>query len=180
MWSRGRDLQLTLSFPGDKVTPSTTNTLRADRTLTHPLIEPTLQRATLRDPALHERSIRIHSPDPTCSATPIQSHASAGKSHYGSRGGRRRPACAAADFGATRAWNEHGRRTSESHLVSQSNRFGLSEAEARKEIRHVASVVRKWRDRFAATGVSRKDIEYIAPAMLSSSFLNEEPPQAAS
>ena len=66
------------------------------------------------------------------------------------------------------------------NLVSQSNRFGLSEAEARKEIRHVASVVRKWRDRFAASGVSRKDIEYIAPAMLSSSFLSEEAPQAAS
>jgi len=41
-------------------------------------------------------------------------------------------------------------------------------------------VVRKWRDRFAASGVSRKDIEYIAPAMLSSSFLSEEAPQAAS
>jgi serine/threonine-protein kinase HipA len=73
----------------------------------------------------------------------------------------------------------YGRAASLYNLVSQSNRFGLSEVEARKEIRHVASVVRKWRDRFAASGVSRKDIEYIAPAMLSPSFLSEEPPQAA-
>jgi serine/threonine-protein kinase HipA len=70
----------------------------------------------------------------------------------------------------------YGRAGSLYNLVSQSNRFGLPQAEARKEIRHVASIVRKWRDRFAASGVSRGDIEYIAPAMLPPSFLSEEPP----
>lgn len=74
----------------------------------------------------------------------------------------------------------YGRAASLYNLVSQSNRFGLPEAEARKEISHVASIVRKWRDRFAASGVSRKDIEYIAPAMLPPSFLSADPPQSAS
>ena len=60
---------------------------------------------------------------------------------------------------------------------SQCGRFGLTEEEARKEIRHIASVVRKWRDRFAACGVSSKDMDYIAPAMLPPSFLSGTPPQ---
>lgn len=69
----------------------------------------------------------------------------------------------------------YGRAASLYNLVSQCDRFGLSEDEARKEIRHIASVVRKWRERFTACGVSSKDIEYIAPAMLPPSFLNETP-----
>jgi serine/threonine-protein kinase HipA len=71
----------------------------------------------------------------------------------------------------------YGRAASLYNLISQCKRFGLTEEEARKEIRHVASVVRKWRERFAACGVSSKDIEYIAPAMLPPSFLAESPPQ---
>jgi serine/threonine-protein kinase HipA len=71
----------------------------------------------------------------------------------------------------------YGRAASLYNLISQSERFGLTEEEARKEIRHVASVVRKWRERFAACGVSSKDIEYIAPAMLPPSFLADTPPQ---
>jgi len=63
------------------------------------------------------------------------------------------------------------------NLISQCERFGLTEAEARKEIRHIASVVRNWRERFAACGVSSKDIEYIAPAMLPPTFLADTPPR---
>jgi len=74
----------------------------------------------------------------------------------------------------------YGRTASFYNLISQSGRFGLSEGEAREEIRRVATVVGKWRERFAASGVSRKDIEYIAPAMLPQCFLSEEPPQPAS
>ena len=62
-------------------------------------------------------------------------------------------------------------------LISQCARFGLTEAEARKEISHIASVVGKWRERFAASVCSTRDVEYIAPAMLPPSFLSETPPQ---
>jgi len=74
----------------------------------------------------------------------------------------------------------YGRTASFYNLISQSGRLGLSEGEAREEIRRVATVVGKWRERFTASGVSRKDIEYIAPAMLPQCFLSEEPPQPAS
>jgi serine/threonine-protein kinase HipA len=70
----------------------------------------------------------------------------------------------------------YGRAASLYNLISQCERFGLTEEEARKEIRHVASIVRKWRERFAACGVSSKDIEYIAPGMLPPSFLSEARP----
>jgi serine/threonine-protein kinase HipA len=70
-----------------------------------------------------------------------------------------------------------GRAASLYNLISQSGRFGLLETEARAEVRQVASVIRNWRKRFAACGVISKDIEYIAPAMLSPSFLSEVPPE---
>jgi serine/threonine-protein kinase HipA len=71
----------------------------------------------------------------------------------------------------------YGRAGSFYNLISQCGRFGLTEEAARKEIRHIATVVRKWKDRFAACGVSSKDMEYIAPAMLPASFFSEAPPQ---
>ena len=71
----------------------------------------------------------------------------------------------------------YGRAASVYNLISQSERFGLSLGQARHEISAIASVVQNWRDRFAACGVSTKDIEYIAPAMLSPSFLSETPPR---
>jgi serine/threonine-protein kinase HipA len=71
----------------------------------------------------------------------------------------------------------YGRAASFYNLISQCDRFGLTQEQARKEIRHIASGVRKWKDRFAACGVSSKDMEYIAPAMLPPSFLSETPPQ---
>jgi hypothetical protein len=44
-----------------------------------------------------------------------------------------------------------------------------------KEIQRIASVIRTWRDSFAAGGVASKDIEYSAPAMLPPSFLSDRP-----
>lgn len=71
----------------------------------------------------------------------------------------------------------YGRAASLYNLISQSERFGLSLEEARREIAAVTSVVQNWRDRFAACGVSAKDIEYIGPAMLPPAFLSETPPR---
>ena len=71
----------------------------------------------------------------------------------------------------------HGRAGSLYNLISQSNRFGLTDAEARDEVSRIASIVRAWRERFAACGVSAKDIDYIAPAMLPPSFLSNSPPR---
>lgn len=73
-----------------------------------------------------------------------------------------------------------GRAASLYNLVSQSSRFGLGAEEARAEIRRIAAVVAGWRERFAACGVSKRDIEYLAPAMLPPCFLSEVPPEAAS
>jgi serine/threonine-protein kinase HipA len=70
-----------------------------------------------------------------------------------------------------------GRTASLYNLISQSGRFGLSKEEARSEVHQIATTVGTWRERFAANGVSEKDIEYIAPAMPPPSFLSEEPPE---
>jgi serine/threonine-protein kinase HipA len=71
----------------------------------------------------------------------------------------------------------YGRTASFYNLVSQCERFGLTLEQARQEIRVMTSVIQNWRDRFAACGVTAKDIEYIAPAMLPPSFLSETPPR---
>jgi len=46
-----------------------------------------------------------------------------------------------------------------------------------EEVRKVAAVVAEWRAGFSACGVSHEDIEFIAPAMLPTCFLNEVPPR---
>jgi serine/threonine-protein kinase HipA len=71
----------------------------------------------------------------------------------------------------------YGRTASLYNLISQSERFGISEKEAREEVRKVAAVVAEWRAGFSACGVTREDIEFIAPAMLPTCFLNEVPPR---
>jgi serine/threonine-protein kinase HipA len=71
----------------------------------------------------------------------------------------------------------YGRTASLYNLISQSERFGISEKDAREEVRKVAAVVAEWRAGFSACGVSREDIEFIAPAMLPTCFLNEVPPR---
>lgn len=67
----------------------------------------------------------------------------------------------------------YGRTASIYNLLSQAGRFGLSAEEACAEIDRVVDVVRHWHDSFFACGVSAKDIDYIAPAMLPDCFFFE-------
>ena len=62
------------------------------------------------------------------------------------------------------------------NLLSQAGRFGLSAEEARAEIGRIVDVVRHWQDSFFACGVSARDIDYIAPAMLPDCFFFERQP----
>lgn len=57
-------------------------------------------------------------------------------------------------------------------------RFGLSAQTARQEIDGIVTVVQQWRDNFFACGVSSKDIEHIAPAILPECFFFERQPNA--
>ncbi len=70
----------------------------------------------------------------------------------------------------------YGRTASVYNLLSQSGRFGLSAEEARKEIDHIVAVGREWRESFFACGVSARDVEYIAPAILPDCFFLELSP----
>jgi serine/threonine-protein kinase HipA len=72
----------------------------------------------------------------------------------------------------------YGRSASIHNLLSQAPRFGLSVEDARQEIGRIVGVVRQWRDSFLACGVSAKDIEYIAPAILPECFFIEGRPDA--
>lgn len=67
----------------------------------------------------------------------------------------------------------YGRTASIYNLLSQAGRFGLSAEEAHAEIDRVVDVVRHWHDSFFACGVSAKDIDTIAPAMLPDCFFAE-------
>jgi serine/threonine-protein kinase HipA len=71
----------------------------------------------------------------------------------------------------------YGRTASVYNLLSQCNRFGLSTEAAKKEIEHIVATIHSWRDHFRVSGVSAKDVEYIAPAFLPESFFFEEPPE---
>jgi serine/threonine-protein kinase HipA len=70
----------------------------------------------------------------------------------------------------------YGRTASIYNLLSQAGRFGLPAEEARAEIDRLVDVVRHWRETFFACGVSTKDIDYIAPAMLPDCFFFERQP----
>lgn len=74
------------------------------------------------------------------------------------------------------AVGNYGRTASIYNLLSQAGRFGLPAEEARAEIDRLVDVVRHWRDTFFACGVSAKDIDYIAPAMLPDCFFFERQP----
>ncbi len=67
----------------------------------------------------------------------------------------------------------YGRTVSIYNLLSQAGRFGLSAEEARAEINRIVDVVYHWRDTFFACGVSTRDIDTIAPAMLPDCFFFE-------
>ncbi len=69
----------------------------------------------------------------------------------------------------------YGRTASVYNLLSQCERFGLTIEAAKKEIDAVVATVRTWRDHFHASGVSPKDIEYIASAFLHECFFFEKP-----
>lgn len=71
---------------------------------------------------------------------------------------------------------DYGRTASIYNLLSQAGRFGLSAEEARGQIDRLVDVVRHWRDSFFACGVSAKDIDYIAPAILPDCFFFERRP----
>ncbi len=69
-----------------------------------------------------------------------------------------------------------GRAASIYNLLSQPEVFGLSAEGARAEIDRMREKVSRWRDIFSKHGVSRDDIDAIAPAMLAESFERTEPP----
>jgi serine/threonine-protein kinase HipA len=73
---------------------------------------------------------------------------------------------------------DYGRTASTYNLLSQAGRFGLSAEEARIEIARVVQVVQLWRESFFACGVSARDIDYIAPAILPGCFFFEKRPDA--
>jgi serine/threonine-protein kinase HipA len=70
----------------------------------------------------------------------------------------------------------HGRTASIYNLLSQAGRFGLSTPAARAEIDSLVDVIRHWRESYAVCGVSARDIDYIAPAILPDCFFLEERP----
>ncbi|MCW5624376.1 MAG: HipA domain-containing protein, partial [Burkholderiales bacterium] len=67
-----------------------------------------------------------------------------------------------------------GRTASLYNLLSQTGRFGLSMEEARAEIDRMVAAIRQWRESFSACGVSARDIEHIATAMLPECFFFEQ------
>jgi serine/threonine-protein kinase HipA len=71
--------------------------------------------------------------------------------------------------------SNYGHTASLYNLLSQAGRFGLSAEDARKEIDQIVAVIRKWRESFAACGVSVRDLDYIAPAILPECFFFERP-----
>jgi serine/threonine-protein kinase HipA len=70
----------------------------------------------------------------------------------------------------------YGRTASIYNLLSHAGRFGLSPAEASQEIDRLVAVVQQWREHFFACGVSPRDIDYIAPAILPDCFFFESRP----
>ena len=73
---------------------------------------------------------------------------------------------------------DYGRTASIYNLMSQAGRFGLPTQDARAQIDRLVDVVRHWRDSFFACGVSAKDIDYIAVAILPDCFFFERRPDA--
>lgn len=70
----------------------------------------------------------------------------------------------------------YGRTASRYNLLSQAGRFGLTDENARKEIDRIVAVVRQWRESFFACGVSARDVDYIAPAILPECFFFDRRP----
>ena len=71
---------------------------------------------------------------------------------------------------------QYGRTASIYNLLSQAGRFGLAEEDARAEINRMIEVLRNWREIFFTCGVSAKDVDVIAPALLPDCFFFENRP----
>lgn len=72
----------------------------------------------------------------------------------------------------------HGRAASLYNFVSQSERFGLSDADARREVERIAETVCGWRERFYELGVTHADVEQISGAFLPECFFFNAKPAA--
>lgn len=68
-----------------------------------------------------------------------------------------------------------GRSASLYNIRSECTRFGVTAEAATKEIDAIVEVIRGWRELFHECGVSRQDIDFIAPAFLPSCFFFDKP-----
>jgi serine/threonine-protein kinase HipA len=71
-----------------------------------------------------------------------------------------------------------GRAASLYNLVSMSEVFGLTRADAQAQIATMLGVVERWKDHFAAHGVEQRSLEMLEGAILPASFRRTEPPGA--
>lgn len=69
----------------------------------------------------------------------------------------------------------YGRVASIYNLLSQCRRFGLTNEAARAVVDLIVTTLRSWRDDFRTSGVSSKDVDYIAPAFLPETFFVDKP-----
>jgi serine/threonine-protein kinase HipA len=70
----------------------------------------------------------------------------------------------------------HGRAASLYNLLSRCEVFGLRAEDARTLIENMLTIVRGWRDFYAARGVESRTIEWLEGAMLPASFFRQAPP----
>jgi serine/threonine-protein kinase HipA len=71
-----------------------------------------------------------------------------------------------------------GRAASLYNLVSMSEVFGLTRADAQAQIAAMLRVVERWKDHFAAQGVEQRSLEMLEGAILPANFYRKEPPEA--
>jgi serine/threonine-protein kinase HipA len=69
----------------------------------------------------------------------------------------------------------YGRAASLYNLLSQAERFGLAQAEARAVFDRVVDVVRGWRDVYRASGITERDCDIMAPAFVPASLFLDAP-----
>jgi serine/threonine-protein kinase HipA len=69
----------------------------------------------------------------------------------------------------------YGRVASIYNLLSQCRRFGLTNEAAKAVVDLIVTTLRSWRDDFRTSGVSSKDVDYIAPAFLPETFFVDKP-----
>jgi serine/threonine-protein kinase HipA len=72
---------------------------------------------------------------------------------------------------------KYGRAASIYNLVSMAKHFGLAHDDAKAVLDEVVAGVQTWREVFAACGVSRIDIDYVASAILPECFFRPAAPE---